>query len=244
LFDIREKDANNFTCVSDEFPTALNLFPNCHGCWSRQQKPLVYTPGLTASFLNGAWKDLKGCKDQAEATPLWPLDNAAAALKHPLCYLEVMGLGLDNSTSPPSFKSKKGVNVTTEDFGGLQGLTFGPFLSGFLPLLGWREGENAFGMTFDWRYTALGLEEYYTESKVHFPTYHFLLVRDPKVNSFFGPLHVKALIEDVYAKCNNTRVTIISPSYGPQVTLGFLTRMTQTWKDKYVSLFVALSPVW
>ena len=75
-------------------------------------------------------------------------------------------------------------------------------------------------------------------------TYHFLLVRDPKVNSFFGPLHVKALIEDVYAKCNNTRVTIISPSYGPQVTLGFLTRMTQTWKDKYVSLFVALSPVW
>jgi hypothetical protein len=47
----------------------------------------------------------------------------------------------------------------------------------------------------------------------------------------------------VYASTKK-RVTILAPSYGPQIILGFLQQLNQTWKDQYVSWFVASSPVW
>ena len=35
----------------------------------------------------------------------------------------------------------------------------------------------------------------------------------------------------------------MSASFGPQFALGFLHRMTQAWKDQYISWFIAASPV-
>ena len=55
---------------------------------------------------------------------------------------------------------------------------------------------------------------------------------------------MKTLIETVFSANNNQKVTLVAVSYGPQITLGFLHRMTQKWKDTFVHAFVAESPVW
>jgi len=74
-----------------------------------------------------------------------------------------------------------------------------------------------FGAPFDWRQSSQGSQQFYTD--------------------------MKSLIEKVYAD-SKKKVSILAPSYGPQLVLGFLQLMTQEWKDQYLSWFVASSPVW
>lgn len=50
-------------------------------------------------------------------------------------------------------------------------------------------------------------------------------------------------VEKTYARTQQ-KVSLLAISFGPQTTLGFLHRMTQPWKDKYIAWFVAESPVW
>ena len=50
-------------------------------------------------------------------------------------------------------------------------------------------------------------------------------------------------VETVYAN-TGARVNLVALSEGPQLVLSFLHRMSQAWKNKYVSYFVAASPVW
>ncbi|EDQ88642.1 uncharacterized protein MONBRDRAFT_9050 [Monosiga brevicollis MX1] len=60
------------------------------------------------------------------------------------------------------------------------------------------------------------------------------------LNQQFGP----RLVEHAYNQSGGRKVTLISVSWGPQATLAFLHRMTQSWKDKYLSMFIAESPLW
>jgi hypothetical protein len=59
---------------------------------------------------------------------------------------------------------------------------------------------------------------------------------------FFSAL--QDLVENVSASNGGRKVALLSVSYGPGYALAFLRRMPQAWKDKYVSLFVADSPIW
>ena len=57
--------------------------------------------------------------------------------------------------------------------------------------------------------------------------------------------NVRKLIETMYNKNGNARVTIVTHSMGSLITLYFLTNVvSQQWKDKYVQAFVPLSGGW
>lgn len=84
--------------------------------------------------------------------------------------------------------------------------------------LGYTEGKDIFSAPFDWRFPSIGLTGFYQ--------------------------HLQQLVEQVSASNDNLPVDLLAVSYGPQVTLGFLHRMTQTWKKRYIRWFIAESPVW
>ncbi|XP_076280016.1 lysosomal phospholipase A and acyltransferase [Lasioglossum baleicum] len=59
---------------------------------------------------------------------------------------------------------------------------------------------------------------------------------------FFTKL--KALVEETYAANQKTPVTLLAHSMGGPMTLIFLQRQNQAWKDKYISSFITLSAAW
>lgn len=190
---------------------------DCKGCWSVDEgaTPFVIFSGLTASVLNATWTGIPLCKDQPTPTTVWPF-QPGATIEELLCNLEVLQVTFDEATK--TFKDRKGVKISIVDFGGLDGLTFGTAFASAMEQYGYRVGVNLFGAPFDWR---LGSQS-------------------------DGPLYrnLTDLIETVFAKNGGKKVALVAPSFGPQVALGFLHQQTQEWKDKYISWFVADSPVW
>ncbi|CAH1105701.1 unnamed protein product [Psylliodes chrysocephalus] len=59
---------------------------------------------------------------------------------------------------------------------------------------------------------------------------------------FFTKL--KTLIEDTYTENNNTPVILIAHSMGGPMSLTFLNRQSQSWKDKYIQSLITLNGVW
>jgi hypothetical protein len=47
-------------------------------------------------------------------------------------------------------------------------------------------------------------------------------------------------VEEMYERTNQSKVALWSYSFGPETTLSFLHRMTQEWKDKYISWYVCV----
>ena len=54
---------------------------------------------------------------------------------------------------------------------------------------------------------------------------------------------LKTLCEHAYTTAGNQSIHLMSVSYGTEVALGFLHRMSQDWKDKFINYFIADSPV-
>lgn len=59
---------------------------------------------------------------------------------------------------------------------------------------------------------------------------------------FFNKL--KLLVEETYLMNNNAPVTLIAHSMGGPMTLIFLQRQSQKWKDKYISSLITLAGAW
>ncbi|XP_014215443.1 group XV phospholipase A2-like [Copidosoma floridanum] len=55
---------------------------------------------------------------------------------------------------------------------------------------------------------------------------------------------LKALIEETYTNNNNSAVTLIAHSMGGPMSLLFLQRQTQLWKNKYISSLITLAGAW
>lgn len=83
--------------------------------------------------------------------------------------------------------------------------------------LGWEVGKNLFMAPFDWRVPSFNQSDFHAQ--------------------------LQTLVETT-VKSTGQKVTLMALSEGPQVTLSFLHRMTQEWKDTHVAWFVANSPVW
>jgi len=133
------------------------------------------------------------------------------------CFAEVMKVSFDPDTN--SFKNRNGVTtVQTVDFGGLQGLTFGRTYIGQMEPFGYKEKINMWGAPFDWRHPPQAMGDWFA--------------------------NMTSLIETAFEYSKGKKVTIVSPSYGPEVTLQFLQSVSSSWKDKYISWFIADSPVW
>jgi lysophospholipase III len=55
---------------------------------------------------------------------------------------------------------------------------------------------------------------------------------------------MKTLVEETYSQNNNTPITIIAHSMGAPMSLLFLQRQNQKWKDKYVGRIISLAGAW
>jgi len=132
-----------------------------------------------------------------------------------ICYSRLLKMRWEPTSR--EFFNLPGVDIDVFDFGGFDGLTFGDMAIGTFAQYGYRQGVNLWGAPFDWRLPSQGHQRLYTD--------------------------LKALVEKAY-NVSQKKVAILAPSYGPQVILGFLQQMPQDWKDRYISWFVAASPVW
>lgn len=56
--------------------------------------------------------------------------------------------------------------------------------------------------------------------------------------------NLKMLIEETYVKNENKKVIIVVHSFGGPVSLAFLRRQNQKWKDKYIKYLISLSGAW
>lgn len=59
---------------------------------------------------------------------------------------------------------------------------------------------------------------------------------------FFNRL--KDLVEETYNNNNQVPVTLLAHSMGGPMSLIFLQRQSQKWKDKYINCLITLSAVW
>lgn len=57
-------------------------------------------------------------------------------------------------------------------------------------------------------------------------------------------MDLKDLIEDTYNKNGKLPVMLIAHSMGGPMSLYFLNKQTQAWKDQYIKCLVTLSGVW
>jgi lysophospholipase III len=55
---------------------------------------------------------------------------------------------------------------------------------------------------------------------------------------------MKALVEETYLQNGNTSTTLIAHSMGAPMTLLFLQRQSQSWKNKYISKILTLAGAW
>lgn len=70
--------------------------------------------------------------------------------------------------------------------------------------------------------------------------YSFFFLDENEI--FFNKL--KDLIEETYDNNNQTAVTLLAHSMGGPMTLVFLQRQSQKWKDKYINCLITLAAVW
>eukprot|EP00048_Salpingoeca_helianthica_P002214 m.55578 g.55578 ORF g.55578 m.55578 type:complete len:436 (+) comp11973_c0_seq3:61-1368(+) len=191
----------------------------CLSLVQAEQPPIILIPGFTSSNLFIRRTNFRSqypfCKNTTGWGLLWPLEKFDFKnIDTILCWLESMQTVFNAAND--TFESPPGVEVTTFDFGGKYGSGLSAIFKYFEDQ-GWKTGKTLFSAPFDWRVPSLGMSH------------------------FFGQL--QSLVEKV-RKDTGQRVVLLACSFGPQVTLSFLHRMTQQWKDEHIAWFVAESPVW
>eukprot|EP00039_Didymoeca_costata_P031441 m.34744 g.34744 ORF g.34744 m.34744 type:complete len:713 (+) comp8772_c1_seq1:76-2214(+) len=188
--------------------------------------PMVFIGGLTTSLIQYKLDDATpipftkcATSTNGEWKTLWPSPTKPEEDNAFVCQIANLEVSLDEDKNQ-YVPRRKGLQTRLIDIGGFNGM---PMFSGLIPeyeRAGWRINETLFGVPYDWR----------------IPT-----------NSQNGPgeffENMKNVVEMAYNKNNNQKVTIVAPSLGPQYILGFLHRMTQEWKDKYVDWYIMISPV-
>lgn len=184
--------------------------------------PLVMFPGYTSSTLNYTLLNSPPpaghplCRQNTDGwQQLYP--PSAAELLQPACWFANLAFTFDDKTGT-FFPLRENQKTITFGFGGTDGLPDFAGLAMLMRVGGYRLGETLFLTPFDWRLPPSGQESFFDETK--------------------------ELVERASELSGGAKVSLWAFSGGPQMTLSFLHRMTQTWKDQYVNWFVATSPVW
>eukprot|EP00043_Microstomoeca_roanoka_P020877 m.254323 g.254323 ORF g.254323 m.254323 type:complete len:454 (+) comp17961_c0_seq1:253-1614(+) len=179
--------------------------------------PIIMIPGLTGASIDvelDGAPSVYGCPTNLERTTIWP-PNITTVHEY-LCFLE--NIKLDYNPVTNSLQDRIGEKTFVSDFGGFGGLPGYDTLLAAFTQAGYVLGKTFFAAPYDWRGPAVAAPDFFT--------------------------NLTALVERAYEMNNNTRVTLLAPSYGPQFVLSFLHRQPQAWKDKYIYWFIAESPIW
>jgi len=194
----------------------------------KEQFPIILLPGFTGASLEARldkrslfpWcpKDTDG-----KWEVLWLDEKQFDPPQNALCFVENMKVNVEDG----KLANHQGVHVRPRDFGGVDGMMYQDlqkkipsFYVHFVKYMekhGWEVGKTMFGAPYDWRFATERVDDYYER--------------------------VQELIETVHDD-TGLPVSIFAHSMGPAVANGFLARMTQEWKAKYIALFLALAPVW
>ena len=179
--------------------------------------PVVFVPGLTSSNLTFTVTEAsEACPKLYKNAVLYPPPNAPAATD-PFwkCWSYALQTTFDEKTGKVT--SAKGIQVDTVDYP----LFIGNSLivaQQYWVKAGYVVNQTIFCVSFDWRMPSIGLERYFQQ--------------------------LKGTVEQASALNGGATVDLAAVSFGPQVALSFLHRMTPAWKKQYIRWFVAESPVW
>eukprot|EP00045_Choanoeca_perplexa_P017707 m.262849 g.262849 ORF g.262849 m.262849 type:complete len:461 (+) comp17610_c0_seq3:108-1490(+) len=187
-----------------------------------ERPPIVWVPGLTSSNLtyelvNSPNPYFPFCPKSTDGPqPLWPTPTLNTTADA-LCWFSDLNTPFDQTAPGNPYHPRQGATVSVLDMGNFSGtaLWFMPY---YYAPYGYVVGQDLFNVPFDWRLPLDGLTDFYAS--------------------------LKATIEHASQLNNNRKVALLSVSWGPQVALGFLHRMTQEWKDQYIAWYVAESPLY
>lgn len=118
------------------------------------------------------------------------------------------------------YQEPTGIETRVPSFGSFDNFgAAGVYYTQNLTSAGYVPGQTLFAAPFDWRLPG------FNQTAVLYPA-------------------LQGLVEKVSAMNNGSKVVLMALSYGPQIVLSFLHRMTVAWKSQYIKWFVANSPVW
>ena len=179
--------------------------------------PLVFVPGLTSSNLTFTVLEAsEACPKLYKDAVLYPPPTAPAATD-PFwkCWAYALRTTFDATTG--TFHSEPGIQVDTVDYPRFIGN--GLYIAQpYWEDAGYVVNKTLFCASFDWRMPSAGLEPYFAQ--------------------------LKSTVEQASALSGGVAVDLAAVSFGPQIALSFLHRMTAAWKKQYIRWFVAESPVW
>lgn len=194
--------------------------------------PIVIVPGMTGSRLQAKYVHREGVewycsKVTDDWFDLWINSWEMLPLVQN-CWAEAIRLEWVDG----KYQNAKGVLTRVVDFGNTTGiefldprLRFKPSnymhdLVDFLVGMGGERGISIRGAPYDWRYAP---------------------------NSIVGQKYMqdlKRLIEHTYTINRDTQVSLLAHSMGCQYALWFLNSQEESWKDKYIAMFIPTAPSW
>eukprot|EP00041_Stephanoeca_diplocostata_P039106 m.1588014 g.1588014 ORF g.1588014 m.1588014 type:complete len:439 (-) comp25330_c0_seq6:4144-5460(-) len=191
--------------------------------------PIIVVPGFAVSYLqyslnhSNPLPNTPWCK--TSTSPTWeqlsPLPQGSS-LDDLACYVENMKMQPNpHSIHPPFIPSRVNMSVRPWEFGSF----------------------NSSGTTLSDMVARLVSDGWSTENyTLACAPYDFRVPPDGLNASLFVML--KDLVERMYISNGNTSTTLWALSDGTPYILAFLQSMPDEWKDQYIGLFVADSPVW
>eukprot|EP00096_Caligus_rogercresseyi_P004061 TRINITY_DN1819_c0_g1_i2.p1 TRINITY_DN1819_c0_g1~~TRINITY_DN1819_c0_g1_i2.p1 ORF type:complete len:408 (-),score=101.72 TRINITY_DN1819_c0_g1_i2:466-1689(-) len=211
-------------------PRTLLTLLFLQGLAAKRLYPVVMIPGDGGSQVEARLNKTSVvhyiCSKTSDWFPLW--------LNLELMVPEVIDCWADNikliyNSKTRTTRNNDGVEIRIPGFGNSSSVEyldlsqrgfsvyFAELVKKLLPL-GYERDVNIFGAPYDFRKAPNELGEFFKD--------------------------YKALIERAYASNGDTRVIIVGHSMGCPMTLYFLNRQSQAWKDKYIRSFVTLAGVW
>jgi lysophospholipase III len=194
-------------------------------CWlnvlAAPLSPIIFLPGYSGSLLYATINDGKMVPTECQEVsipigqPFRVLGNISLEKESPTCVKALMETNFDEQTGV--FLPKPGIDISTRD--GFEGIApvYWPLIQTFSNW-GYRNNMNSFGVPYDYRY--LGKQSL---TQIGFIS------------------KLQLLIEKSYQLNHQKKAVLIGHSNGGPTLYYFLEKMSQEWKEKYLSAMIGLS---
>jgi lysophospholipase-3 len=166
------------------------------------------------------------------------------------CWVDNMKLTYDNITRTTT--NNPGVDIRIPDFGNSTsvewidpskasaGNYFSTIAEGILKF-GYERNVSLRGAPYDFRKAPSKKFFFFFHSLLNSSYCLFKTILD-ELQDFF--VNMKALVEDTFTQTNGQKIVFITHSMGSPMTLYFLNRQTQEWKNKYIKTWISLAGCW
>jgi hypothetical protein len=205
------------------------------GISSSQVNPIVLIPGIGGTQINGNWNKnnlFTLCYSKGQNDAIWVTTGAFFASP---CWKTLFRVGVSNSSGVPRwYQTDSTVTTSINPMGSLTGIDTLFTIGGFNVFLAYYMHELIKGLKSYISNTGLNADNY-----VYGAGYDFRLIGDDTyTNNWCNQL--KDLVQRVYSSTGK-KVSLMAHSLGGLVTMIFLSRQTQTWKNTYIHSFIPVN---